>query len=283
MEELTEELTDAQREIIAELEQRGINFDTSRAHTPPWEDDHGCALLVGFADYPDPGTGMRPNAYTLSAAFGWPQLQTWQDASYFGIFYSTSDHAILAYVEGDTYLTCAPSHTAFVAALREKANFHDADCPVKFPTPSAEHARNIWEGEKENGRTFLHPDPEDVEHIDTLDDYGALVFPADEPHGIAVYHYGDTYILVRDVGDDESARVESAQVATRSLSGRNHPIEYDNQTTSLNEAIEQLQWTAEERPCSRKAIFDACGHHVGTFTAGNLWRHIQTHGFAEPK
>ena len=57
---------------------------------------------------------------------GWAQVDTAQDASYFGIWANPTRLMIFSYCEGDTTLKEAASHEEFAAELREIAAWNRA-------------------------------------------------------------------------------------------------------------------------------------------------------------
>lgn len=56
---------------------------------------------------------------------GWAQLDTSQDAHYYGTWASPGELAILSYVEGDITLSLCDSREEFVAIIRSIAEFAD--------------------------------------------------------------------------------------------------------------------------------------------------------------
>lgn len=58
---------------------------------------------------------------SCSYANGWAQIDTTQDASYYGTWTSPERRQIFNYCEGDTYLTTADTDAEYVEAVRETA------------------------------------------------------------------------------------------------------------------------------------------------------------------
>lgn len=59
-----------------------------------------------------------------SYAKGWAQMDTRQDASYYGNWVSPVRRELFSYCEGDTTLTRCDTDGEFAAAVREAANWH---------------------------------------------------------------------------------------------------------------------------------------------------------------
>jgi hypothetical protein len=58
---------------------------------------------------------------------GFAQIDTAQDASYFGNWCSPTERVIVSYVEGDVTVQTADTDAEFVAALRDMAAWNDAN------------------------------------------------------------------------------------------------------------------------------------------------------------
>jgi hypothetical protein len=59
-----------------------------------------------------------------TAAKGWQQYDTEQDASYFGVWIHAADRVILTYAEGDITIVTCPTEDIYQAELRHMADFY---------------------------------------------------------------------------------------------------------------------------------------------------------------
>ena len=67
----------------------------------------------------------NPKSGMCSPAFGWAQIDTAQDASYYGIWVNPFDLKKLSFIEGDTCLVECESKEEFVRQIRECKAFQD--------------------------------------------------------------------------------------------------------------------------------------------------------------
>ena len=67
----------------------------------------------------EPGDRYRYDFGPCSCARGWAQVDTAQDASWFGTWASLAERTILNFAEGDATRTVCDTDAEFVAALRE--------------------------------------------------------------------------------------------------------------------------------------------------------------------
>lgn len=58
-------------------------------------------------------------------AKGWAQIDTWQDASYFGIWTSPTERKILTYCEGDITIQSADTDAEYVQIVRECIGYYE--------------------------------------------------------------------------------------------------------------------------------------------------------------
>ena len=72
-----------------------------------------------------PSSRYRFDTGMCSYAKGFAQIDTKQDASYFGNWCSPSERRIVSYVEGDVTIQTADNDAEFVTALREMAAWND--------------------------------------------------------------------------------------------------------------------------------------------------------------
>ena len=87
-------------------------------------DTQGNAVTRGFDfcadrltyDFADAGPGAR--------AEGWNQFDTWQDASYFGVWVNPGALCTFTLCEGDTTLVECPSTEAYAAELERMRQFY---------------------------------------------------------------------------------------------------------------------------------------------------------------
>ena len=90
-------------------------------------------------------TGSR---YEIDAALcpaGWSQLDTDQDASYFGLWASTKHRSILSYCEGDISRTNCGTAEEFCSEIRRVVAFHRRMGEWKGIDPGLKpEARQIW-------------------------------------------------------------------------------------------------------------------------------------------
>lgn len=68
----------------------------------------------------------------LTASKGWAQVDTWQDASYFGVWANPFERKIFTYCEGDTTLETCTDDEDFKAALERCLTFYDKEQPTKI-------------------------------------------------------------------------------------------------------------------------------------------------------
>jgi hypothetical protein len=61
----------------------------------------------------------------FTADNGWAQIDTWQDASYFGVWVNPFDRKIFTFCEGDKSLESCDTDEDFKAALRACLEFYD--------------------------------------------------------------------------------------------------------------------------------------------------------------
>jgi hypothetical protein len=59
-----------------------------------------------------------------TSANGWAQLDTRQDASYYGNWVNPTERKLFSYCEGDTTLTECDNDADFIAAVRESIRWH---------------------------------------------------------------------------------------------------------------------------------------------------------------
>ena len=71
--------------------------------------------------HPDTPVWAHVNRYTFDFGLdlGWAQLDTKQDASYYGGWTNPTERAILTYVEGDVSYRSFPAEEEYAAALRK--------------------------------------------------------------------------------------------------------------------------------------------------------------------
>ena len=71
--------------------------------------------------YPEKPVWANVNRHTFDGGLdlGWAQMDTSQDASYYGGWTSPTERAILTYVEGDVDYRSFPTEEEYTAALRE--------------------------------------------------------------------------------------------------------------------------------------------------------------------
>lgn len=58
---------------------------------------------------------------------GWAQLDTWQDASYFGVWINPKTLSIFTYCEGDTTLQRCEDEDEFKAEVLKAVEFHSTE------------------------------------------------------------------------------------------------------------------------------------------------------------
>jgi hypothetical protein len=72
-----------------------------------------------------PGDRYRYDFGPCSYAKGWAQLDTAQDASYYGNWVNPSERKTFSYCEGDTTLVECDTDEEFAAHVRESVKWHD--------------------------------------------------------------------------------------------------------------------------------------------------------------
>lgn len=72
-----------------------------------------------------PSSRYRFDTGMCSYENGFAQIDTRQDASYFGNWCSPSERKIVSYCEGDVTVQTAETNEEFVAAIREMARWND--------------------------------------------------------------------------------------------------------------------------------------------------------------
>jgi hypothetical protein len=65
-------------------------------------------------------------AYDCGPCRNWQQLDTWQDASYFGVWVHPTTRRIFTYCEGDRILVTCPTPASFRAELADARDFYRA-------------------------------------------------------------------------------------------------------------------------------------------------------------
>lgn len=64
---------------------------------------------------------------------GWRQYDTWQDASYFGVWVHVEDRRVVTFAEGDLTIVACPTLESFRAELEDAEKFY-GDPPPAFKT-----------------------------------------------------------------------------------------------------------------------------------------------------
>lgn len=69
-----------------------------------------------------------------SPANGFVQMNTWQDAPYFGVWVNLLEYKIVSYAEGDVFRETYNSREAFVAALWRTFEFYSSGATNSYRT-----------------------------------------------------------------------------------------------------------------------------------------------------
>jgi hypothetical protein len=90
----------------------------------------GNSVLVGRSPYEN----RYKYDFELCPPPNWVQYDTWQDASYFGIWVNTKEHIVVTYAEGDMYIVECPTKETYHAELK---NMAEAYGPTQNPAFTA--------------------------------------------------------------------------------------------------------------------------------------------------